>query len=100
MNYYKKFKLLFLMLLFTLCTFCTGCKSPFFKSNQGQILNAGILLPNSLSDIQIMSFLNGHNVTIKDKSDITFQWMNITSNSYFNVIKTHTINKGEINVKK
>lgn len=88
------------MVIFT-AGFITGCISPFFNSTQGTCINAGVSLPaDGNIDLQIMSYLSGEKIMVKEKSDISYQFNMCETNSYFfGMIKTEINRNGKIKVK-
>ena len=81
-------------------SFITGCQPLFFRSIQGTSVNAGISLPSDGAiDLQIVSYLSGETISIKDKSNITYTYNSSVTNSYFGIITTQESRNGKIEVK-
>lgn len=92
-------KIKHILLIITACIIM-GCQSPFFKSTQGTFLNAGLSIPTqSTIDLQIVSYLSGENIFIKDKSSVDYEFTSAETNSYFGLIKTEIYRNGKIKVK-
>lgn len=88
--------------LITLLLFLSGCTVPYFRSIQGTSVTAGISLPaEGNAELQIMSYLSGEKIQIKDKSNISYSYTHTATNNYFfGMIKTEEFRNGKIKVNE
>lgn len=83
-------------------TICYGCTVPYFRSIQGTSVTAGISLPSEgNAELQIMSYLSGEKIQIKEKSNVTYSYTHTATNNYFfGMIKTEEFRNGKIKVNE
>lgn len=79
--------------------FIMGCSNMFFKSTQGTSSIVGVYVPNENINLQLLSYLSGHQIMIKDKCEIDYEWKTFETNSYFGVISSENYKEGKITVK-
>ena len=91
-----------ILTLIALLTICCGCTVPYFRSTQGTSVTAGISLPSEgNAELQIMSYLSGEKIQIKDKSNISYSYTHTATNNYFfGMIKTEEFRNGKIKVNE
>lgn len=91
-----------ILTLIVLLTICCGCTVPYFRSIQGTSVTAGISLPaEGNAELQIMSYLSGEKIQIKDKSNISYSYTHTATNNYFfGMIKTEEFRNGKIKVNE
>lgn len=91
-----------ILTLIVLLTICCGCTVPYFRSIQGTSVTAGISLPaEGNAELQIMSYLSGEKIQIKEKSNVTYSYTHTATNNYFfGMIKTEEFRNGKIKVNE
>lgn len=89
-----------ILILITLAMI-TGCTVPYFKSIQGTSVTAGISLPSEgNTELQIMSYLSGEKIQIKEKCNISYSYTHTATNNYFfGMIQTEEFRNGKIKVQ-
>lgn len=77
-----------------------GCLSKnFYNHISGEQSLIGLRIPvSSESTFDVISHLNGQNISVKDKSNIYHQYEISYSNNFFNVIQINEYIKGIIQV--
>ena len=79
-----------------------GCTVPYFRSIQGTSVTAGISLPSEgNAELQIMSYLSGEKIQIKEKSNVSYSYTHTATNNYFfGMIKTEEFRNGKIKINE
>ena len=80
----------------------TGCTVPYFRSIQGTSVTAGISLPSEgNAELQIMSYLSGEKIQVKEKSNVSYSYTHTATNNYFfGMIKTEEFRNGKIKINE
>lgn len=92
-------QLLYLGLAAALALCATGCSRPFFRSLTGTQTAIAVSIPDEdYIKLNIVSYLNGELVTIRDPSWIKYKFKTAETNSYFGIVRTEAFRESEIRV--
>lgn len=80
-----------------ICVLIAGCTVPYFRAVDGTDMLVGLSIPEeTYTQLQVLNYLNGQKVTVKDQSAVTYKWTHSETNDYFGVVHTKTSRSGEI----
>ena len=83
-----------------LALFAVGCSSSFYRSLDGTSTSVGICVPESdTMRLDVVQYLSGSRVSVKDKGTITHEYSHSLSNSYFGIIQTSEQRSSKVTVK-
>lgn len=87
-------------LILVLALLAVGCTSPYYRSLDGTSTSVGICVPESdTMRLDVVQYLSGSRVTVKDKGTITHEYTHTSSNRYFGVISTVESRSSKVTVK-
>ena len=79
--------------------FCCGCHNNYFRMVDGVSNSLGIYLPDESNlKINILEYLSGEKVSVRDASKIKYSYNFISTNNYFGLIHVNEQRHSEIEV--
>lgn len=76
-----------------------GCTAPFFKAVDGTDTEIAVAIPNDDTfKVQLLHYLSGEKVYVKDPASITYEFKHSETNNYFGMIETKTFRQSKVKV--
>lgn len=80
--------------------FTLGCSSSYYRSLDGTSTSVGICVPESdTMRLDVVQYLSGSRVSVKDKGTITHEYKCSSTNSYFGLIRTQEHRESRVVVR-
>lgn len=77
-----------------------GCSSPFFKSVDGVSNSVAISIPSEDAiKLQVLEYLSGEKVVVRDKAKIKYKFESASTNNYFGIIHIKEHRQSEVQVE-
>lgn len=87
-------------LILVLALLAVGCTSPYYRSLDGTSTSVGLCVPESdTMRLDVVQYLSGSRVSVKDKGTITHEYKCSSTNSYFGLIRTQEHRESRIVVR-
>ena len=78
----------------------SGCYNQFFRSMNGTSSSIALSVPDdSTLRLQVCEYLNGEKVSVRDASDVRYEYFSTSTNTYFGLIHTAEYRQSKIEVR-